>query len=548
MENVQQLGKYRIREELGRGGFATVYRALDTTLEREVALKVLDPLLMREETWVARFRREAKAVARLRHPHIVTVYEVGEAEGRLFIAMERVEGPALNRLIAERGRLSWDETIDIMAQVTDALDYAHGEGILHRDLKPANILLGPRMGAMLTDFGFARLVGESSVSVSMSGGVVGTPAYIAPEVWRDEDPCSQTDLYSLACVVYEMLMGKVLFPGKTPAAVMTKHLMDGPQFPAAWPEGMPDGVAEVLGKALARQPEERYSGVSEFVAALREVGAEVQREETAVARPQPVHAQREVARTRAREEPQPPRGGVPAMAWLVAAVLLLALSAGGAWALGAWRVTPTPQVVERVVTATPRPVTATATPVPPTLTSTPTDTPTDTPTNTPTATPTATPSRTPVPPTTTPTATPILPTDTPPVVSQLLAAPTLLEPWDKASYVGAQTEVTFRWSEASRPLGADEYYVLIIHHREGTDFTWTQETTYRPVESGKEWLSEFGPELKWQVVIARQRTGQPNEDPSGAEVSQYSAPGAFFWTVDTGEPVEKPGGGGPDHR
>ena len=268
-EDTQQLGKYRILEELGRGGFATVYRALDTTLEREVALKVLDPLLMRDETWVEHFHREAKAVARLKHSHIVTIYEIGEAGGRLFIAMELVEGPGLNDFIAERGHLSWGETLNILAQVADALEYAHGEGILHRDLKPGNILLDLRRGVVLTDFGFARLVGESSMSVSVSGGVVGTPQYIAPEVWRDENPCPQTDLYALGCVVYEMLTGEVLFLGKTPAAVMTKHLMDGPQFPTEWPRGVPAGVAEVLGRALAREPQERHPGAVELVVALR---------------------------------------------------------------------------------------------------------------------------------------------------------------------------------------------------------------------------------------------------------------------------------------
>jgi formylglycine-generating enzyme required for sulfatase activity len=269
IEDTQQLGKYRILAELGRGGFATVYRALDTTLEREVALKVLDPLLMRDEAWVERFRREARAVARLGHPHIVTIHEIDEADGRLFIAMELVARPTLKDLIAERGHLSWDETLDILAQLAEALDYAHSEDILHRDLKPGNILLDSRRGAVLTDFGFARLVGESSMSVSVSGGVVGTPQYIAPEVWEEKGATPPTDIYALACIVYEMLTGEALFGGETPAGVMRKHLIDGPQFPAAWPERVPTDVAQVLLKALAREPEERYGSAGEVVAALR---------------------------------------------------------------------------------------------------------------------------------------------------------------------------------------------------------------------------------------------------------------------------------------
>ncbi|MBN1138617.1 MAG: serine/threonine protein kinase, partial [Anaerolineae bacterium] len=145
------LGKYQLLEELGCGGFATVYRARDPDLGREVALKVLDPLLTRDPVWVERFRREARAVARLRHPHIVTIYEIGEADGLLYIAMELIPGPGLKEVIGQRGRLSWEETMTILAHVADALDCAHGEGILHRDLKPGNILLDDRRGAVLTD-------------------------------------------------------------------------------------------------------------------------------------------------------------------------------------------------------------------------------------------------------------------------------------------------------------------------------------------------------------------------------------------------------------
>lgn len=293
------LGKYNILAEIGKGGFATVYRALDTTLDREVALKVLDPLLAREPVWAARFQREAKAVARLKHPHVATVYEVGDSEGRLYIAMELITGPSLAQHIAERGRLPWDETLAILEQVAAGLDYAHAEGIIHRDLKPGNILLDPRRGAILADFGFARLVGESSMSVSASGGIVGTPAYIAPEVWDGEEPTVQTDLYALGCVVYEMLIGNVLFAGKTPSVVMRKHLVDGPQLPEKWPEEEPEGISEALGKALMRKPEERYRNAGALVTALKAISADRQaKRETA----QRDHQEAEALAHRAREE------------------------------------------------------------------------------------------------------------------------------------------------------------------------------------------------------------------------------------------------------
>ena len=154
--------------------------------------------------------------------------------------------------------------------MAEALDYAHGQGVLHRDLKPANILLDPQRGAILTDFGFARLVGESSMSVSLSGGVVGTPAYIAPEVWDGEEPTAQTDMYSLGCVAYEMLTGEVLFAGKTPSVVMRQHLIDGPRWPDAahWPAGVPVSVREILASVLAKDPAERYTSAGALVAAL----------------------------------------------------------------------------------------------------------------------------------------------------------------------------------------------------------------------------------------------------------------------------------------
>jgi formylglycine-generating enzyme required for sulfatase activity/predicted Ser/Thr protein kinase len=307
MGELHRLGKYEIAEELGRGAFATVYRALDTTLEREVALKVLKPVLMGDEAWVERFRREARALANLRHPHIVAVYEVGEAEGRLFIAMELARGPNLGQAIAERGRIPWDEVLALLRPVCEALDYAHDRGVLHRDLKPANILLDKERGPLLTDFGFARLMGDSSASISLSGGVVGTPAYIAPEVWEEKDITSQTDVYALACVICEMVTGEVLFGGETPAGVMRRHLLEGPRLPETWPEGVPRSLQEVLTKALSRQPGERHKNAGEVVAALREHEPEGKAQEVGVREIAPP-----VTQTSSRSRGKP---GIPGWVW-----------------------------------------------------------------------------------------------------------------------------------------------------------------------------------------------------------------------------------------
>jgi outer membrane protein assembly factor BamB/uncharacterized protein YeaC (DUF1315 family) len=261
------LGKYQILGELGKGGFATVYRARDPDLGRDVALKVLDPLLTRDPVWVARFRREARAVASLDHPRVVTVHEIGQAEGSLYIAMRLVEGGSLKQRIEAQGALPWDEVVRLASQIAEALDFAHGQGVLHRDLKPANVLLDPRLGAVLSDFGFASLVADNSLSISMSGGVVGTPAYIAPEVWEGDDPSTRTDIYALGCIVYELVSGQALFGGNSTPAVMRAHFQPR-KLPETWPEGTPPGLSDVLLAALALEPAGRHAAAGKLSAAL----------------------------------------------------------------------------------------------------------------------------------------------------------------------------------------------------------------------------------------------------------------------------------------
>jgi len=271
----QHLGKYQILGQIGRGGFATVYRALDTTLRREVALKILHPQLLTDTAFVGRFQHEARTLAGLRHSHIVTIYEVGEVEGQLFIVMELAQGSSLAGAIAERGHLPWKETLALLRPVCQALDYAHRRGVVHRDLKPANILLDEERGPLLTDFGFARLMAESSASLSLSGGILGTPAYIAPEVWEMSGAETPVDIYALGCIVYAMLTGEVLFAGQSPMEVMRAHDR-GPRFPAQWPQGIPDGVEPLLKKALARDPADRFESAGAFAAELEGLAVEIE--------------------------------------------------------------------------------------------------------------------------------------------------------------------------------------------------------------------------------------------------------------------------------
>jgi tRNA A-37 threonylcarbamoyl transferase component Bud32 len=262
---IETLGRYEILEKIGQGGFAIVYRAHDTVLDRPVALKELKSLLLTNAEWVSRFQREARAIARLDHPRIVTVHDVAEVDQRQFIVMRLVAGPGLDEWITERGRLSWPEAVEIMSAVAEGLDYAHAHGILHCDLKPANILMDPERGPLLTDFGFAKLAGEHSMSTS--GDIVGTPHYIAPEIWEGQPPTPQSDIYALACILYEMVIGAKLFPGETPPAVMMAHFKPL-ELPQSWPAGAPPGVADIMKQALNRTPARRYATAAKLVEAV----------------------------------------------------------------------------------------------------------------------------------------------------------------------------------------------------------------------------------------------------------------------------------------
>ncbi|MEW5959784.1 MAG: serine/threonine-protein kinase, partial [Chloroflexota bacterium] len=268
---IEQVGRYEILEEIGQGGFAIVYRARDTVLDRLVALKELRPVLLGNTDWANRFQREARLIARLDHPRIVTIYDVDEVDGRLFIVMRLVEGPSLAELITRRGCLPWPEAVEIVTAVAEGLDHAHTHDILHRDLKPANILLDPERGPLLTDFGMAKLVGESSLSAT--GDIVGTPYYIAPEAWEGQAATPQTDIYALGCILYEMLTGERAFRGETPLTVMMAHLKPL-ELPQVWPEGVPAGVAEVLTTALARKPGDRYATAGEMTRELARLAAD----------------------------------------------------------------------------------------------------------------------------------------------------------------------------------------------------------------------------------------------------------------------------------
>jgi len=265
-----RLGKYELEKELGRGAYGTVYLARDTVLDVERALKVLHPAMLADEVLLERFRREARLAARLEHPHIVTVYDFGEDQGRFYIAMRYMAGGSLKARLEAEGPLPWNEVVRIVKQVAEGLAYAHEQGVVHRDLKPGNILFDERGNAAIGDFGFAKALSGAggSLSLTATGGMVGTPPYMAPELWKNKGVGPAVDQYALACIVAEMLTGKVLFAGETPPEVMTKHVLEEPPLPEVWPEGVPEGVEEVLRKALAKEPDGRYEDITTFVVAL----------------------------------------------------------------------------------------------------------------------------------------------------------------------------------------------------------------------------------------------------------------------------------------
>jgi len=208
------LGEYKILEELGKGGYGTVYRAMDTVLEVERAVKVLHPTLSTDPEFILRFKQEAQITAGLEHPNIVPVFDLSEDKGRYFLTRQYMPGKSLKDILG-KGWMSFDQAVKINQQISDALDFAHQRGLGHRGIKPGNILFDSIGNAYLADLGFAKALSSAiSSSLSATRGIIGTPSYMAPEVWRKGKGVSAaSDIYSLACVFYEMIMDSILFEG-----------------------------------------------------------------------------------------------------------------------------------------------------------------------------------------------------------------------------------------------------------------------------------------------------------------------------------------------
>jgi tRNA A-37 threonylcarbamoyl transferase component Bud32 len=265
------IGKYRIVEHLGRGGMAEVYKAYQPNLDRYVAVKMMHTFLSDEKEFLARFEREAKVVATLRHPNIVQVYDFDAEGGVYFMVMEYITGETLKArmqtLEVHAEWLSQDDAARIILAVGSALKYAHERGMVHRDVKPANVMITLEGQVILTDFGIAKIVSASNLTAS--GAMVGTPSYMAPEQGMGQPGDERSDIYSLGVMLYQLMLGRLPFDADTPLAVVLKHINDPLPLPKALNPDISDDLNRVILKALAKDPADRYQKVADMTADLR---------------------------------------------------------------------------------------------------------------------------------------------------------------------------------------------------------------------------------------------------------------------------------------
>ena len=255
--------RYKIQEKIGNGGMATVYKALDQILNRYVAVKVLREEFTTDEEFIKRFNAEAQSAARLTHPNIVSVYDVGQEYNIYYIVMELIQGKTLKQIIEEDGHLSWKWAVNIAIQIASALEMAHKNNIIHRDIKPHNIMITEDGVAKVTDFGIAKAVSNSTITAF--GTTLGSVHYFSPEHARGGYTDSKSDLYSLGVVMYEMVTGKVPFDADTPVSVALKHMQEEPVPPIKVNKEIPFAVNQIILKAMKKDPNERYQNASEMI-------------------------------------------------------------------------------------------------------------------------------------------------------------------------------------------------------------------------------------------------------------------------------------------
>jgi eukaryotic-like serine/threonine-protein kinase len=381
---MQQVGRYEIIDELGRGAMGVVYRARDTEIGRDVALKLIltaNTPPVDVDHYKQRFRREAQAAGRLSHPGIVTIHDIAEDDsGQPYLVMEFIEGRSLSQLLDSPAQLPLDQSLDIGIQVAHALDYAHGKGVVHRDIKPANILITPAGRAKIADFGIAKLIGTD---LTKEGTSLGTPSYMSPEQFRGEAVDARSDQFSLGAVLFRMCAGRTPFSGDSVTAISFQVVFQAPPRASELNSSLPVGLDLILSRCLAKDPAERYANCAELAADLEAIraGRPVRdrlppvAERTAAIpvtppppaparvanhadQTQPSHADADRTRLASAELPgaAAAQTGAAARRWLpgAAAALLVALAGGGYWLWHARVTSPpaAPQTVAPQPTAT----------------------------------------------------------------------------------------------------------------------------------------------------------------------------------------------------
>jgi len=573
------LGKYRILARLGRGGTANVYKAYQPGLDRYVAVKALHRHLAEDEDFIRRFEREASAVARLRHPNIVQVYDFDHAGDLYYMVMEFIEGPSLREELHTRsfsGKLfALPEIARVFSALGSAIDYAHKQGMVHHDLKPANILLTPQGQAVLTDFGIAKIVGGSTQT--LTGAVFGTPKYMSPEQGQGQRGDERSDIYSLGIILFEMVTGQVPFDDDTPYTIINRHISEPLPPPSSLKSDLPPGVEQVIFKSAAKSPGDRYQTGHELARALYDVlGLSVEHTPASV----PVVPLTEldelptidldayfppyiptdeielpsVRKTVALEEPSPPlwrrsaiiSGGI---------IILLLIVLAGVFATIQNNLqrqhSEATSTAQAIASATTQAAVALA------LTNAPTSTPTSSPTNTPTNIPSPTSTQTLTPsPTSTSTSTPTpspIPTDTPtftPTVQPPSPTPTPIGPADLYNRILFKSDrdgVTRVYS--MNPDGSDQQLVAnpVIYNQlealEALSPDRSQQIVVRTEGNAELWLITLdGSQNEWRLTYTAENDFDPAWSPAGdliAYVSEKTGNGDIYIATPLGFAAER---------
>jgi serine/threonine protein kinase len=280
------IGQYRIVEQIGLGGMATVYKAFQPSIDRYVAIKILPKQLAQDPNFVKRFQHEARAIAALEHPHILPVHDFGTSEGHTYMVMRYVEGGTLTNLMGQS--IPPERIVKIVGNIARALDYAHQQGVVHRDIKPSNILIDNHGAELLTDFGIAKMIeGSGDTQLTSAGSILGTPAYMAPEQAEGKPVDGRSDIYSLGVVLYELLTGQPPYRAETPLAVVLMHLNDPLPPPRTIRSDVPEPLERVVLKAMAKDPNQRFQTAAEMDKALQQALKEIESASTTADFPRP---------------------------------------------------------------------------------------------------------------------------------------------------------------------------------------------------------------------------------------------------------------------